>query len=88
MARIAERLPKDLCGQVLDMIVGLFEIHSVAAASLYDLPAVAEATWHGACLACAEIARRSLIDPEHLPQFIEWPSKASQIATICMGVTL
>lgn len=69
------------------MIVGLFEIHSVAAANLYDLPAVAEATWHGACLACAEIARRSLIDPEHLPQLIEWPSKASQIATIFMGVT-
>ncbi|KAF8194167.1 TBCD protein, partial [Pholiota molesta] len=76
VARIAERLPKDFCNQVLETILGMFEIHSVAAASLYDLPAVAEGTWHGACLACAEIARRSLIGPEHLPQLIEWLSKA------------
>jgi hypothetical protein len=60
----------------------MFEIHSVAAASLYDLPAVAEGTWHGACLACAEIARRSLIGPEHLPQLIEWLSKVRQNASI------
>lgn len=59
----------------------MFEIHSVAAASLYDLPAVAEGTWHGACLACAEIARRSLIGPEHLPQLIEWLSKVRQNAS-------
>ncbi|KAF8955289.1 TBCD protein [Flammula alnicola] len=76
VARIAERLPKDFCSQVLETVMGLFEIHSVAAASLYDLPAVAEGTWHGACLACAEIARRSLVEPGHLPQLIEWLSKA------------
>jgi len=75
VARIAQRLPKDFAGQVLETVMGLFEIHSVAAATLYDLPAVAEGTWHGACLACAEIARRSLVGPEHLPQLVEWLSK-------------
>ncbi|KAF8158379.1 TBCD protein [Crassisporium funariophilum] len=76
VARIAERLPNDFCGQVLETVMGLFAIHSIAAASLYDLPAIAESTWHGACLACAELARRSLVEPEHLPQLISWLSKA------------
>lgn len=75
VARLAERLPKDFASQVLETILGLFEIHSLAAASLYDLPAIAESTWHGACLSCAEIARRNLIEPEHLHQLIEWLSK-------------
>jgi hypothetical protein len=75
VARLAERLPKDFASQVLETILGLFEIHSLAAASIYDLPAIAESTWHGACLACAEIARRNLIEPEYLHQLIEWLSK-------------
>lgn len=57
--------------------MSLFEIHSVAAASLYDLPAIAESTWHGACLACAEMARRGLVAPSRLPELIGWLSKAS-----------
>ncbi|KDR82781.1 hypothetical protein GALMADRAFT_220773 [Galerina marginata CBS 339.88] len=76
VARVAQRLPKDFSSQVLETVMGLFEVHSVAAASLYDLPAIAEGTWHGACLACAEMARRSLVGPDHLPQLIEWLSKA------------
>jgi len=75
VARIAERLPKDFANQILETVLGLFEIHSIAAATLYDLPAIAEGTWHGACLACAEIARRSLIEPQYLPKLVEWLSK-------------
>ena len=75
MARIAERLPNDFANQVLETVLGLFEIHSISAATLYDLPAIAEGTWHGACLACAEMARRSLIEPQYLPKLIEWLSK-------------
>jgi hypothetical protein len=76
VARIAERLPQDFASQILDTIMDLFNIHSVAAATLYDLPAVAESTWHGAALACAEIARRSLVASAQLPILIEWISKA------------
>ena len=77
VARVAERLPVDYSNQVLETLIGLFEIHSLGAASLYDLPAVAESTWHGACLACAEMARRNLVDSAHLPKLIEWLTKVS-----------
>ncbi|KAG6814258.1 hypothetical protein H0H92_015373 [Tricholoma furcatifolium] len=60
IARISERLPLFFSDQILETILGLFSIHSIAAANLYDLPAIAESTWHGACLACAEMSRRGL----------------------------
>jgi len=75
IARITERLPHDFAHQVLESILGLFDIHSAAAAALYDLPAVAEGTWHGACLACAELARRSIIEAQYLPKLIDRLSK-------------
>lgn len=76
VARIAERLPRDFASQILDTVMDMFSIHSVAAATLYDLPAIAESTWHGAALACAEIARRGLVTSDQLPTLIEWISKA------------
>lgn len=75
VARIAERLPADLADQVLETVLGHFSIHSLSAASLYDVPAVAEATWHGACLACAEMARRGVVSAERLPELVGWLSK-------------
>ncbi|TFK40548.1 TBCD protein [Crucibulum laeve] len=76
VASIAERLPTDFANQVFETVMSLFAIHSIAAASLYDLPAIAESTWHGAALACAEMARRNLVSTESLPVLIEWLSKA------------
>ncbi|EMD39955.1 hypothetical protein CERSUDRAFT_45983 [Gelatoporia subvermispora B] len=76
IARITERLPSEFAGQVLDTVIGLFSIHSMAAASMYDLPSVAEGTWHGACLACAEIARRGLVTDDKLSELISWLTKA------------
>jgi tubulin-specific chaperone D len=75
VARITERLPSDFADQVLDTVMGQFAIHSVAAASMYDLPAIAESTWHGASLACAEMARRGLIEASRLSELIGWLSK-------------
>lgn len=75
VARIAERLPTDFAEQVLETVLGLFAIHSVASASLYDVPTVAEGTWHGACLACAEMARRGLVTADKLPELIGWLDK-------------
>lgn len=77
VARVAERLPVDFSDQVFDTITGLFAIHSLAAANLYDLPAIAESTWHGACLASAEIARRGLVSSNRLSGLLEWLSKVS-----------
>ena len=76
-ARVAERLPSDFTDQVLDTITGLFAIHSLAAANMYDLPAIAESTWHGACLASAEMARRGLVAADKLTDLIEWLSKVN-----------
>ncbi|KAG6841983.1 hypothetical protein C0991_004474 [Blastosporella zonata] len=76
IARISDRLPSDFSDQILETILGLFSIHSIAAASLYDLPAIAESTWHGACLACAELTRRGLVSEAGLPELIEWMLKA------------
>lgn len=75
VGRLAERLPNDFSAQVLETILNLFSIHSIAGASVYDTPSVAEATWHGACLATAEMARRGLVHPSLLPQLLDWLSK-------------
>jgi hypothetical protein len=60
--------------------MALFSIHSIAGASLYDLPSIAESTWHGACLASAEMARRGLVAREKLPKLIEWLSKVNLVS--------
>lgn len=52
-----------------------FTIHSVAVTMIYDMPTIAESTWQGACLTCAEMARRGLVSDEHLPVLLEWLSK-------------
>ncbi len=79
IARICERLPEDFAEQVLDQVIHLFSIHSAAVASIYDMPSIAESTWHGACLACAEMARRALVPNERLPELIGWLTKVRQI---------
>ncbi|KAG1772386.1 TBCD protein [Suillus occidentalis] len=76
IARLSERLPSDFSSQVLETILGLFSIHSVAGASVYDTPAIAEATWHGASLASAEMARRGLVQTSALGSLLGWLSKA------------
>ncbi|TFK86795.1 ARM repeat-containing protein [Polyporus arcularius HHB13444] len=76
VARVSERLPVDFADQVLQQVLHLFSIHSIAVASLYDMPSVAEGTWHGACLACAEMARRGLIPDQRLAELIGWLHKA------------
>ncbi|KDQ11508.1 hypothetical protein BOTBODRAFT_457108 [Botryobasidium botryosum FD-172 SS1] len=74
LARISERLPKEFADQILETILGLFSIHSADGGS--ELPATAEATWHGACLACAELARRGMVSDDHLPDVFKWLLKA------------
>ncbi|KZS90474.1 TBCD protein [Sistotremastrum niveocremeum HHB9708] len=74
LARIAACLPGSLASQILESILRLFEIHS--SLGNYDLPALAEASWHGGCLACAEMARRGLVSSQNMPTLVKWISKA------------
>jgi hypothetical protein len=75
VARISERLPGEFTCQVVDTVIGLFSIHTIAIAGLYDIPALAESTWHGACLSCAELLRRGLIPHDRLAGAIDWMIK-------------
>lgn len=52
-----------------------FAIHSVGVTTTYEMPPIAEPTWQGACLTCAEMARRGLVTDEHLPVLLGWLSK-------------
>lgn len=56
----------------------LFSVHLIAVESFYEMPAVAEATWHGACLACAELARRGLVPNDQLSELVKWLTKVRQ----------
>lgn len=75
MARIAERLQSDFMDQILDNVLSLFSVHAVEENGQLDIPAAAEGTWHGACLACAEFARRGLISDSRLPNLLHWMYK-------------
>ncbi|KAH8104609.1 TBCD protein [Cristinia sonorae] len=76
ISRIAERLPADFCEQILETILNLYTIHPIVLTGMNELPTVAEATWHGATLACAEIARRGLIPDHKLDEVLGWQGKA------------
>ena len=64
-----------------------FSTHSIAVASIYDMPVIAESTWHGACLACAEMARRGLVSSDQLPILMDWLSKVSVCEHVLPSLT-
>lgn len=82
ISRISERLPSSFVDQILDNVLGFFTIHSQTG-NLEEMPASADQTWHGATLACAELARRDLIATDRLSEVLGWILKASY----CMYVT-
>lgn len=65
----------DFVNQLLDAIISLFSIHYAESRSGIEMPPVAEAIWHGACLGCAEFARRGLVRGEYTGQLINWMLK-------------
>lgn len=77
VARIAEYLPQSFVDDVLDSVLSLYEIHSVGIEDFRNLPSAAEGTWHGATLACAEMARRGLIHSSRLSDLLRWMSHVS-----------
>ncbi|KAG0005138.1 hypothetical protein BGZ65_011884 [Modicella reniformis] len=73
MGRISNRLPKDMAD---DVVGSIFELFSEDVFELPngepDISSVSEHTWHGACLAIAELSRRGLLLPHRLTEVIPW----------------
>ncbi|KAI7830495.1 tubulin folding cofactor D C terminal-domain-containing protein [Gamsiella multidivaricata] len=73
MGRISNRLPKDMAD---DVVGSIFELFSEDVFELPngepDVSSVSEHTWHGACLAVAELSRRGLLLPHRLAELIPW----------------
>jgi len=70
---MSNRLPKDMAD---DVVGGIFELFSEDVFQLPngepDISSVSEHTWHGACLAIAELSRRGLLLPHRLKELIPW----------------
>ncbi|EGD78176.1 hypothetical protein PTSG_09052 [Salpingoeca rosetta] len=58
VGRITGRLPKHFADEVVESLQGLFTYHE------------ADTSWHGGCLALAELARRGLLLPARLTQVV------------------
>lgn len=73
LGRITMRLPKELAQDVIDSVISLFSdgvFKNPDGTS--NLSTVSDQTWHGTCLAVAELARRGLLLPEKLPSVLQW----------------
>ncbi|KAL5524601.1 hypothetical protein ACEPAF_9741 [Sanghuangporus sanghuang] len=75
IANISERLPASFIDQIMDNIFGHYAVYGLDVAPS-ELPSTAEHSWHGATLACAEMARRNLISDSKLPDVLLWARKA------------
>ncbi|CAG8754985.1 3398_t:CDS:10 [Cetraspora pellucida] len=76
IGRIAQRLPQELADDVIGSLFELFSENTYKNNDILELSAVSDHTWHGVCLAIAELARRGLLLPERLSEVIPWVTKA------------
>ncbi|KAI8822570.1 armadillo-type protein [Fimicolochytrium jonesii] len=74
VGRIMERLPKDLGQDIAASVIALLseDILPGYDGSTYDLSQVSDSTWHGSCLALAELSRRGLLLPDKLEEVVPW----------------
>ncbi len=72
VGRITERLPKEFAQDVVDSLIEMFEEDSRHVDGDIDVSATSDATWHGGCLALAELAKRGLLLPEKLGEVMPW----------------
>ncbi|KAF9191021.1 hypothetical protein BGZ51_007854 [Haplosporangium sp. Z 767] len=73
MGRMSNRLPKDMADDVVGSIFDLFseDVFKLPNGQP-DISSASEHTWHGACLAIAELSRRGLLLPARLTELIPW----------------
>ncbi|CAG8463919.1 114_t:CDS:10 [Diversispora eburnea] len=76
LGRIAQRLPQELADDIIGSLFELFSENTYKRNGVLELSAVSDHTWHGVCLAVAELARRGLLLPERLSEVVPWVSKA------------
>ncbi|OLL24356.1 Tubulin-specific chaperone D [Neolecta irregularis DAH-3] len=68
IARITTRLPKDFADQVVSALLDLFAENN----GKQSIASTSDATWHGSCLAVAELCRNGLILPPRIPDFLPY----------------
>ncbi|PKK78732.1 ARM repeat-containing protein [Rhizophagus irregularis] len=76
IGRLSQRLPQELADDVIGSLFELFSENTYTRNDVLEISAVSDYTWHGACLAIAELARRGLLLPERLSEVIPWVGKA------------
>lgn len=64
IGRITQRLTKDFADQIVEQLLDLFKETET------------DSSWHGGCLALAELCRRGLLLPERLNQYVPILDKA------------
>ncbi|CAG8736301.1 24921_t:CDS:10 [Gigaspora margarita] len=75
IGRIAQRLPRELADDVIGSLFELFSENTYTNNGVLELSAVSDHTWHGVCLAIAELARRGLLLPERLSEALKFDQK-------------
>ncbi|KAI9324905.1 armadillo-type protein [Zopfochytrium polystomum] len=81
VGRISSRLPQELATEIVDSVLALFAEDAVPRTDSrpgLDLSGVSDQTWHGACLATAELTRRGLLLPDKLAAAVPWIQMALQ----------
>jgi len=82
IGRLTQRLSKELATDIIEVVIGIFSENTLTTGDnkesieQVDISTVSDDTWHGTCLALAELARRGLLLPNRLPIIIPWTIKA------------
>ncbi|KAH8924896.1 ARM repeat-containing protein [Atractiella rhizophila] len=77
IARVASRVPASFSSQLLEAVLSLFEKNvAFDEDGEYDPFTVPDNTWHGACLAVAELVRQGQVGDEALGEVLKWIARA------------
>ena len=82
IGRLTERLPIFLADEIIECVINLFseDVYFDEGILCEDIRNVSDSTWHGACLAIAELSRRGLLLPGRLNEVVPWIKKVCTIS--------